>query len=149
MSREEILRNAAAAVYSFPTSIGRLLEETRLFFRRYVVAEDIHYDAVALWIAHSHVFSTARATPYLHFWSPDPGSGKTTALEVIEVLGREGMTVDNLTGPSLFRLIEAKRPTLLIDEVDGIFGKKQSDTAEDIRMVLKAWRVVGFGPEDE
>src|SRR6266508_2412576 len=59
MSREEILRDAAA--HTFPTSIGTLLEETRSFFRRYVVADDVHYDAVALWIAHSHVFSTARA----------------------------------------------------------------------------------------
>jgi hypothetical protein len=138
VSREELLREAAAAVYSFPTSVGTLLEETRSFFCRYVVVDDVESDTVALWIAHSYVFDLGRATPYLHFWSPDPGSGKTTALEVIEVTARAGMTVDNLTGPSLFRLVEARRPTLLIDEVDGVFNKKNNDGAEDIRMVLNS-----------
>jgi hypothetical protein len=138
VSRDEVLREAAAAVYAFPTSVGTLLEETREFFRRHVVLDDAESDTVALWIAHSYVFDLARATPYLHFWSPDPGSGKTTALEVIEVTAREGMTVDNLTGSSLFRLVEARRPTLLIDEVDGIFSKKNNDGAEDIRMVLNS-----------
>ena len=138
MSREEILRDTDAPVYSFPSSVGSLLEEVRAFFRRFVVVNDVQADAVALWIAHTFVFTSARATPYLHLWSPDPGSGKTTALEVLEVIGRDGMTVDNLTGPSLFRLVEAKRPTLLIDEVDGIFNKKQSDGSEDIRQVLNS-----------
>ena len=34
---------------------------------------------------------------------------------------------------ALFRLIDSKRPTLLFDEVDGIFNKKGPDGAEDIR----------------
>jgi hypothetical protein len=138
MSREEILREAAAAVYGFPTSIRTLLEETREFFRRFVVVSELQADTIALWVAHTYVFDVAKATPYLHFWSPDPGSGKTTALEALEVTCRDGMTVDDLTGASLFRFIEARRPTLLIDEVDGIFGKKQNDGSEDIRKVLNS-----------
>jgi hypothetical protein len=138
VSREEVLLNAEAAVYDFPASVGALLDDFREFFRRFVVVGDVEADTVALWTAHTYVYDTSRATPYLHFWSPDPGSGKSTALEVLEITAREGTTVDDLTGAALFRFIEASRPTLLIDEVDGIFGKKNNDGSEDIRKVLNS-----------
>jgi hypothetical protein len=118
--------------------LAQLLEEARAFFRRYIVVDELQADTVALWIAHSYVFDTARATPYLHFWSPEYGSGKTTALEVIEVLARDGLTVDDLSGAALFRLIEARHPTLLLDELDGVFGKKGSEAAEDHRKLLNS-----------
>jgi hypothetical protein len=138
VTREEVLRDAAAAVYSSPASVGGLLEKARAFFRRYVVVDDVEADAVALWIAHTFVFETSRATPYLHFWSPEWGSGKTTALEVIEVVASKGLTADDLTGAALFRLVDALKPTLLFDEVDGVFGKRNNDTTEDLRKILNS-----------
>jgi 5S rRNA maturation endonuclease (ribonuclease M5) len=121
-----------------PIELARLLERLVAYFRRYVVATAVQADAVALWTAHTHVFETSCATPYLHFTSPEPGSGKTTALEVLEPVAREGLIADDLTGPSLFRLIDERRPTLLYDEVDGVFGKKNNDGTEDIRKVLNS-----------
>jgi hypothetical protein len=138
VSREDLLRDAAVAAFGFPESIGELLEELRFFFRRFVVVTDAQADAIAIWNAHTYVFKAARATPYLNFLSPDPGSGKTTALEVLEMTARDAVTVDDLTGAALFRFIEKRRPTLLIDEVDGIFGKKSDDRGEDIRKVLNS-----------
>jgi hypothetical protein len=141
---------AVVEAFRFPESIGELLEETRWFFRRFVVVTDLQADAVALWNAHTYVFDLARATPYLHFWSPEPGSGKTTALEVLELTARDAVTVDDLTGASLFRFVEKRHPTLLIDEVDGIFNRKNGDGSEDIRKVLnsgylKGKRVIRMG----
>lgn len=118
--------------------LAQLLEEAWAFFRRYIVVDDLQADTVALWAAHSYVFQCARATPYLYFWSPENGSGKTTALEVLEVLTRDGLTVDDLSGAALFRLIEARHPTLLLDELDGVFGKKGSEAAEDHRKLLNS-----------
>jgi hypothetical protein len=121
------------------SALCHLLEETRVFFRRFVVVNDIQADVIALWDAHTYVYSTARATPYLHFWSPEWGSGKTTALELLEVIAREGRTADDLTGPSLFRLVDAMKPTLLFDEVDGVFdAKKNSDTTADLKKILNS-----------
>jgi Protein of unknown function (DUF3631) len=114
------------------------LERTRSFFRRFVVVGDAEADAVALWVAHTYVFETARATPYLNFWSPEVGSGKTTALEVLETISRAGLTADDLSGAALFRLVESRRPTLLFDEVDAVFGKKNSDSTEDLRKILNS-----------
>jgi Protein of unknown function (DUF3631) len=122
----------------YKTDLAALLEEAREFFRRHVVVDDIQADAVALWIAHTFVFEMARATPYIYFCSPDPGSGKTTALEVLAELCARAISIDDISGAALFRLIEADSPTVLLDEVDGVFGKKTSDVAEDHRKLLNS-----------
>jgi hypothetical protein len=137
------------AVQSHPY-LADLLEETRAFVRRFVVVGAVELDAIAVWVAHSYVFDLAYATPYLHAHSPEPGSGKTTLLDVLGVLVKNPIDADNLTEATLFRLVEAKTPTLLFDEVDAVFGKKNSDSTEGIRQVLnsgyrkgrKAWRCV-------
>jgi hypothetical protein len=135
----ELLENVWQDTERLPvTDLAKLLADARKLFRQFVVLDDVQADTVALWIAHTYVFDTARATPYLHFWSPDSGSGKTTAFEVLELLARAGLIADDLTGAALFRLVEARRPTLLVDEVDGIFGKKNSDSTEDIRKILNS-----------
>jgi Protein of unknown function (DUF3631) len=129
---------AASVPVEWDGELAQLLEETRAFFRRFIVVDDVQADTVALWVAHSYVFHCARATPYLYFWSPEYGSGKTTALEVLEVVTRAGLTADDLSGAALFRLIEARHPTLLLDELDGVFGKKGSESAEDHRKLLNS-----------
>ncbi len=130
--------------------LGDLLDETRAFLRRFVVVGDRELDTIALWNAHTYVYETASATPYLHPYSPEPGSGKTTLLDVLELTARNAIQADNLTEAVLFRMIDAQRPTLLFDEVDAVFGKKNSDSTEGIRQVLNsgyrkgkvAWRCV-------
>jgi hypothetical protein len=130
--------------------LGDLLEDVRAFVGRFVVAGGVELDAITLWVPHSYVFEVAYATPYLHAHSPEPGSGKTTLLDVLAVLAKNPIDADNLTEAVLFRLIEAKTPTLLFDEVDAVFGKKNSDSVEGIRQVLnsgyrkgkRAWRCV-------
>jgi hypothetical protein len=135
---EYVERVNAARAEGDALELGRLLDDTEAFFRRHVLVGNLEACTMTLWAAHTYVYDTARATPYLHFWSPDPGSGKTTALEVLEVVTRCGMTADDLTGAALFRLIDKRRPTLLFDEVDGVFAKKASDSAEDLRKVLNS-----------
>ena len=114
------------------------LQKTSAFMRRFVVVGERELTAVALWNAHTYVYDCAPATPYLHPYSPEPGSGKTTLLDVLEVLACNAVQADNLTEAVLFRMIDKKRPTLLFDEVDAVFGKKNSDSTEGIRQVLNS-----------
>jgi hypothetical protein len=130
--------------------IADLLSETRIFVRRFVVVGERELDAVALWNAHTYVYDCAQATPYLHPHSPEPGSGKTTLLDVLELTAANAIQADNLTEASLFRMIAKLHPTLLFDEIDAVFGRKHSDSAEGIRQVLnsgyrkhkRVWRCV-------
>jgi hypothetical protein len=131
--------------------LADLLDETRLLVRRFVVVGETELDAISLWNAHTFVYDCGRASPYLHPHSPEPGSGKTTLLDVLELIARDAIQADGLSEAALFRLIDKKKTmTLLFDEVDAVFRRKNSDSTEGIRQVLnsgyrkhkKVWRCV-------
>ena len=56
--------------------------------------------------------------PHLFFRSLTKGSGKTTALHIVEALVARSYVAANITPAALFRVIEQYAPTLLLDEVD-------------------------------
>jgi hypothetical protein len=118
-----------------PTLAG-LLNGVRAFIRRFVVLDDVQADAVTLWTAHTHVFDAFGCTPYLAISSPEKRSGKTRLLEVLELLVREPLPTANISDAALFRVIDARQPTLLVDEVDAVFGKKSQ--REELRGIINA-----------
>jgi Protein of unknown function (DUF3631) len=79
------------------------------------------------------------STPRLAFLSPEPGSGKSRALEVTEPLVPRAVHSVNTSPAYLFRKVsdEAGPPTILYDEIDTVFGPKAKDN-EDIRGMLNA-----------
>src|SRR4029077_18577129 len=104
---------------------------------RFVVLSDAQADAVTLWAAHTHVSDAFGCTPYLAISSPEKRSGKTRLLEVLELLVHEPLPTANISDAALFRAISELGPTLLLDEVDAIFGPKARDR-EDLRGMLNA-----------
>jgi hypothetical protein len=131
-------------------TLAALLGQTHRLVRRFVVIGEHELVAISLWNAHTYVFDCSRVSPYLHAHSPEPQSGKTTLLEVLELTARYAVSADGMSEAALFRMIAKEKPTLLLDEVDAIFGKKNSDSTEGIRQVLnsgykkgkKVWRCV-------
>lgn len=113
-----------------------LLDDIRTFVRRFVVLSDAQADTVTLWIAHTHAIDGFECTPYLAITSPEKRSGKTRLLEVIELLVHTAIQTANISDAALFRVIHEQGPTLLIDEVDAIFGKKSP--REELRGMLNA-----------
>ena len=79
------------------------------------------------------------STPRIAFLSPEPGSGKTRALEVTELLVPNPVEAINVSPAYLFRKVadEKGAPTLLFDEIDTVFGPKAKDN-EEIRGLLNA-----------
>lgn len=79
------------------------------------------------------------STPRIAFLSPEPGSGKTRALEVTETLVPRAIEAINATPAYLFRKVSAPEgaPTILYDEIDTLFGPKARDH-EEIRGILNA-----------
>jgi hypothetical protein len=94
--------------------------------------------AHALWVAHTHLMDCWNSTPRIAFLSPEPGSGKSRALEACELLVPNPINAVNVSVAYLFRKVgdEEGRPTILYDEVDTVFTKKGDN--EDIRGLLNA-----------
>jgi hypothetical protein len=104
--------------------------------RRYVaLPSDVAALAVALWVLHTWALDGAHCTPYLVVQSPAKRSGKTRLLEVLELLVRSPWRVIGASESAMFRKIEQDRPTLLLDEVDAIFGS-DTERNEPLRAVL-------------
>ena len=79
------------------------------------------------------------STPRLAFLSPEPGSGKTRALEVSELLVPLPVEAVNVSPAYLFRKVGAEegRATILFDEIDTVFGPKAKEN-EEIRGLINA-----------
>jgi Protein of unknown function (DUF3631) len=118
-------------------SAAGLLDDVVLLLRRFVVLSDVQADAITLWILHTHSLEAADCTPYLYLSSAEKRSGKTRCLEVMECLVREPLPAANISDAALFRAIAELSPTLLLDEIDAIFGPKARDR-EDLRGMLNA-----------
>lgn len=117
------------------------LDDVEAFVRRFVAyPSDEAATAHVLWIAHTHLIEAFDNTPRIAFLSPEPGSGKSRALEVTEPLVPRPVVTVNSTPAYVFRKIsdDAGTPTLLFDEVDAVFGARPSDSSEDLRGLLNS-----------
>ena len=116
------------------------LDDIEGFVSRFVVYPDEHCRvAHVLWIAHAHLMDCWESTPRIAFLSPEPGSGKSRALEVTEPLVPRAVHAVNTTPAYLFRKVSDPdgRPTILYDEIDTVFGPKAKDN-EEVRGMLNA-----------
>ncbi|MFJ1557515.1 DUF3631 domain-containing protein [Streptomyces mirabilis] len=123
-----------------PTDGAALLNDVEAFHRRFnVFPTEVAYVAVALWDAHAHLLDCFDSTPRLAFLSPEPGSGKSRALEIVETLVPRPMVAVNASAAALFRSVSGPdgRPTILFDEIDTVFGPKAGDN-EELRGFINA-----------
>jgi hypothetical protein len=119
---------------------AKLLGDVEAFLSRFVAyPSEAAKVAHVLWIAHTWFMDQWDSTPRIAFLSPEPGSGKSRALEVTEPLVPRPVHAVNTTPAYLFRKVsdEAGPPTILYDEIDTVFGPKAKDN-EDVRGMLNA-----------
>lgn len=120
-----------------PEAVADLLDLSLEFMGRFVVFPGQARAALALFVAHSYALDGAHATPYMLIVSPEKRSGKTRAMEVLELLVARPWRVTGASEAAMFRKIEKDRPTLLLDELDAIFGSN-SERTEPLRAILNA-----------
>jgi hypothetical protein len=120
-----------------PQSIdgGELLGDVYKFARRFSVLSEAQSTVIALWVVHTHVIDAADSTPYLAITSAEKQCGKSRLLEVLQTLVAEPWFTGRVTAAVLVRKIDAKGPTLLLDESDAAFGSEK-DYAEALRGIL-------------
>ncbi|MEU2239879.1 DUF3631 domain-containing protein [Streptomyces sp. NPDC018338] len=129
-----------------PIDGAALLADVEAFHRRFnVFPREAAYVAVVLWDAHAHLIECFETTPRIAFLSPEPGSGKSRALEIIELLTPRAVSTVSASANALYRLVGSSEglPTVLFDEVDTIFGPK-ANADESLRGFLNAgYRRIG------
>ena len=119
---------------------AKLLDKLFNFLARFVAYPSVHaLIAHVLWIVHTHLMEEWESTPRIGFLSPEPGSGKTRALELTETLVPRPVEAINTTPAYLFRKVSDPDgpPTILYDEIDTLFGPRAKDN-EEIRGMLNA-----------
>lgn len=123
----------------------RMMTAVYQFIGRFVAYPSDHAQvAHALWITHCHLMQKWDSTPRIAFLSPEPGSGKTRALEVTELLVPNPVTAVNVSPAYLFRKVgednlsgDTNGAVILHDEIDTVFGPKAKEN-EEIRELLNA-----------
>ena len=131
---------AIASAAGAQAPIRQPVDDVLAYLRRFVAYPSEHAAvAHALWVIHTHLMDAWDSTPRIAFLSPEPGSGKSRALEACELLVPRPINAVNVTVAYLFRKVgdeENGRPTILYDEVDTVFNKAGDN--EDIRGLLNA-----------
>jgi hypothetical protein len=118
-----------------PASGAEILDSVMAIVRRFVSLTEAQARAVALWVAHTHAFDAWDCTPYLAINSAEKQSGKTRLLEVLRLLVFCAWFTGRVSAAVLTRKIDAKHPTLLLDESDAAFGGEK-EYAEALRGIL-------------
>ena len=86
--------------------------------KRHCVITDLEIDAMVLWILASYAMDDFRVFPKLALISPEKRCGKTTTMEVVGSMAKDGLIVSSMSAATIYRLAEQKQYTLLIDETD-------------------------------
>lgn len=135
-------------------SLADTLDDVERFVRRFVVfARPEAIVGVVLWVAHGHAIGQSETSPYLSVTSPEKRSGKTRLLEALELIVARPWRAVLPSEAVVYRKIAADGPTLLLDEVDAVFGPKTAAHHEGLRALLNAGnrrgvtvpRIVGEG----
>jgi hypothetical protein len=130
-------RSDSTVVADLPTTatpVGELVA----ILARYVVMPAEERLVTALWIVQAHCFEHFDFSGYLAISSPEKQCGKTTLLELIELLVPRPFPCITPSEAVVYRHVDHVKPTLLLDEVDGIFSPKNADRYEGLRAILNA-----------
>jgi putative DNA primase/helicase len=101
--------------------------------RAYSYAREEAYVAMGLWTILSHCFERFGVSPILQLHSPTKRCGKTSTIIPIAAMAAKPLMAGNITPSSLFRGVDAWKPTLIVDEGDTFM--KMSD---ELRGMLNA-----------
>ena len=119
-----------------PHPVEVYLEAERLLDEYVDFREEGTSDVLALWVIGSYVYPLFEAYPYVALMGPK-GSGKTKTLDVIARLAFNGRVSSSMSPASLFRVVQATRGMLGIDEAERL-GNPRDPIAADLRLLLNA-----------
>ena len=130
-----------------PVVVAPLLSDIQNIIKKHIVLEPLQAIAVTLWIAFTWMVSVVGVAPLLLIGAPERACGKTHLIELLDYLVCRSMTASSMRAATLFRIVDAWHPTLLIDEID-TFIKNDSGiagllNAGHTKTTAWAWRSTG------
>lgn len=109
------------------------LDEIRSWLETFIAATPTQLDAVALWIAHTHVMDANVTTPRLLITSDKPATGKTTLLTIVRDLSHLGFDGNGTSYAFRSALAECRgNLTISYDEVSDVFGRSGMNASSSL-----------------
>jgi putative DNA primase/helicase len=100
---------------------------------RFIICEPETRVAATLWIALTWFIDVVQVAPLAIITAPEKRCGKTQFLDIMGRLSRNPLVASSITPAAVYRVIEAQRPTLLIDEADSFMKDN-----EELRGVINS-----------
>lgn len=136
-----------------PIEPSELLDEITSTIQRFIILERHQAEAAALWICVCWFLDEIDCAPILLINAPERACGKTQLLTVLARLAPRPAQASSISPSVLFRMLEAFKPTLFIDEIETVLNDN-----EDLRGLINAghtrdsayvWRSVAKGDDFE
>lgn len=121
-------------------SLAYILGAGERYLRRYIFMDDHQAAALTLWVAHTHAFEAAETTLYVEVTSAEEECGKSRVFEAAELIVRSPLMVVNPSPSSVFRMLDKEQATLLLDEIDNMFGGDRAFVNELIGILNAGYR---------
>ena len=124
---EKVYLESTCSVCPGEVDGSALLNEVVEIINRFLILPPHAAEVMALWIMHTYCFYYFLHSPILTLQSPVKECGKTTVLSLLERLANKPQSTSNITAAALYRTIEKKTPTMLIDELDSHRPEQKAD----------------------
>jgi len=105
-----------------------LVDDLERHFSGFLAADPGVPLVLAFFSLATHVYDCFDAFPYLGITSPTKRCGKTRTAEVLELFCARPLRTVGMTPAVLFRSIERDKPTLIVDEAEGLRDKGERST---------------------
>lgn len=98
----------------------KLADELDSVLKRYILMGEAGCTVCVLWCMHTYLYEACLWTPYLMVTSPVYGCGKSTLRKILEEIAHRGIYTNSPSAAFVYRLVDAARPSLMIDEWDAL-----------------------------
>ena len=133
MSKKKSELFPVAEPWPHPVNGFEIANDVHDLINSHIICDQHSAVASTLWIMHTWLIDSFAVSPIVNITAPMPNCGKSTLLELMGLLVKRPLKVDNITPAAVFRTVDEYHPTLLIDEVDSFVNGN-----EELRGILNS-----------